>query len=227
MSYKDKEKEKQNKREYYLKNRKKLLEQARERGKKWYRKNRKKVRLQHREYYKNNKEHVSQYHKKWYRINKSRILQRCKKYYQRNKARLQRHHREYNRKNKEKLMQYKRVWKKYRRKINPKYRLDENMRSAIARSLKNKNNGRGWEVLVGYTLKKLMQHLEESFDIKMNWNNYGNYWTVDHIKPRRLFNYASPNDFNFKECWALKNLQPLEKIENIRKGGRLLISDSQ
>jgi len=51
----------------------------------------------------------------------------------------------------------------------------------------------------------------------MNWNNYGNYWAIDHIKPRSLFTYISPNDPEFKKCWSLDNLQPLEKIENIKK----------
>ena len=27
---------------------------------------------------------------------------------------------------------------------------------------------------------------------------------------------------NFKKCWALENLQPLEKIENLKKGSKLL-----
>jgi len=52
----------------------------------------------------------------------------------------------------------------------------------------------------------------------MNWNNYGSYWHVDHIKPVALFNFNAPDDKEFKECWSLENLRPLEKIENIKKG---------
>lgn len=221
MAYRDKEKERQNKKDYYRKNRGKILRRMSFFGKKWYRKNQKKVRLQHREYYKNNKERVSQYHKKWYRINKNEVLQQCKKYYQRNKTRLQQRHREYNRENKKKLMRYKRAWGKYRRKTSPKYRLDENMGSAISRCLKNKKAGQTWKTLVNYTLMELIQHLEKRFDAKMNWENYGSYWAVDHIKPKSLFNYTSPSDSAFKECWSLKNLQPLEKIENIKKKNNL------
>jgi len=92
------------------------------------------------------------------------------------------------------------------------------MGAAIANSLKSKKNGQPWEVLVSYTLGELMRHLEKQFYNKMNWNNYGNYWAVDHITPKSSFNYTSPDDLEFKQCWALKNLQPLEKIENIRKG---------
>ncbi|MDP2926916.1 MAG: hypothetical protein Q8N65_02140 [bacterium] len=221
MAYRNKEKERQNKKAYYQKNKERILKRTSLYGKKWYQKNRKRVRLQHKEYYKNNKERVSQYHKKWYRINKNRILQQCKKYYQRNKIRLQRCHRKYNRENKKKLLRYKGAWGKYQRKTNPKYRLDENMGSAISRCLKDKKAGQTWKTLVNYTLTELIRYLEKRFDAKMNWDNYGSYWVVDHIKPKSSFNYISPSDSAFKECWGLKNLQPLEKIKNMKKHDNL------
>jgi len=107
---------------------------------------------------------------------------------------------------------------KQRREKDPKFRLDQNMGNLIYHSLRSKKAGRKWKTLVNYTLKDLIKHLEEQFDYKMNWENYGNYWHVDHIKPRSLFKYTSPDDLEFKKCWVLENLQPLEKITNIRKG---------
>ena len=103
------------------------------------------------------------------------------------------------------------------RKESPKFRLDDNIRVAIYQSLKGKKAGRRWETLVDYTLEDLIKHLEGQFDDKMNWDNYGSYWTVDHIKPKSLFKYTLPEDLEFKECWALKNLQSLEKTANLRK----------
>lgn len=52
----------------------------------------------------------------------------------------------------------------------------------------------------------------------MNWNNYGSYWWIDHKKPIAAFNYTIPEDQTFKDCWSLANLQPLEKIKNMKKG---------
>ncbi len=52
----------------------------------------------------------------------------------------------------------------------------------------------------------------------MNWENYAIYWEVDHIKPRSLFKYESIDDKEFKECWSLSNLQPLERSINKIKG---------
>ena len=75
---------------------------------------------------------------------------------------------------------------------------------------------------MGYVLKDLIKHLENLFDKNMNWDNYGNYWSIDHIKPQSLFNFTSTEEQSFKDCWALDNLQPLEKITNIRKGNRFI-----
>jgi hypothetical protein len=77
--------------------------------------------------------------------------------------------------------------------------------------------GRHWESLVSYNLNDLVKHLEKQFDDKMNWENYGSYWHIDHIKPKSLFKYVYPEDEDFKKCWSLENLQPLEKIANMRK----------
>ena len=104
------------------------------------------------------------------------------------------------------------------RKESPKYRLDCNMGILICQSLKGKKGGRRWEILVNYTLKDLMEYLESQFDENMMWENYGIYWHVDHIRPRSFFKYTSADDPEFKKCWALENLQPLERIANLRKG---------
>ncbi len=142
-------------------------------------------------------------------------------WYQKNKRKRQQQIRKYNQKNKERLLRWRGEWRKYKRRTDPKYRLNENMGSAISRALKNGKGKQTWKTLVSYTLEDLMEHLEKQFDGKMNWNNYGSYWAVDHLKPRSLFNFTSPDDLEFKKCWALKNLQPLEKIKNIKKGNHL------
>jgi hypothetical protein len=61
----------------------------------------------------------------------------------------------------------------------------------------------------------------------MTMENYGSYWHIDHIKPRSLFTYTSIEDEQFKKCWALSNLQPLEALENIRKGNKYEESTEQ
>ena len=77
---------------------------------------------------------------------------------------------EWQQKNKEKYNSYFRKYSK-----NPKYRLDTSVRYAIWFALSRKKAERSWEKLVGYTLNDLCKYLENRFDDKMSWDNYGSY----------------------------------------------------
>jgi len=101
----------------------------------------------------------------------------------------------------------------------PKNRLSRNTSRVIRKSLKGNKKGYHWENLVSYTLQDLITHLESLFKEGMNWGNMGK-WHIDHIKPISSFNFNSYNDPEFKECWALKNLQPLWEFENKSKGAK-------
>jgi hypothetical protein len=102
-------------------------------------------------------------------------------------------------------------------KKDPKKKLDWNISTEIRKSLKKgiKAN-RSWNELVGYSTDELMNHIEKQFKTGMTWENHGE-WHIDHIKPKCLFKYSSAEDKEFKECWALNNLQPLWAAENLHK----------
>lgn len=137
-------------------------------------------------------------------------------------------HYKYNKKwklnNPEKVRCYLKKWRKKKLK-DVCFRLTSNIRSYISISVNNKGDEykkyklENW---LGYTIEDLKKYLEKKFDNKMNWNNYGKYWSIDHIKPISFFHYKSILDSEFKECWSLENLQPLEKIANIKKGNYFL-----
>lgn len=149
--------------------------------------------------------------KQWEQNNRENAIERQKRWLQRNPEYIKNYMRLPE--TKERINRY---FKKLR-KENPKFRLDCNMGNLIYQALKEKKGGCRWELLVDYTLKDLTERLESQFDDKMTWGNYGNYWHVDHKKPRSLFKYSSPEDPEFKKCWALENLQPLEKTANFKK----------
>ena len=103
-----------------------------------------------------------------------------------------------------------------------KGKLANTMSSRIRKVLKNTKNNYHWESLVGYTACQLKQHLEKQFKEGMTWENYGFYgWHIDHIIPISVFNFSSPDDIDFKRCWALSNLQPLWAKDNIKKHNNL------
>lgn len=110
----------------------------------------------------------------------------------------------------------------YQRKknANPHWKIRNRMHTAIGQSLRGCKSGRSWEKLVGYTLVELVAHLESKFLPGMTWGNIGK-WHIDHKIPRAAFSYTATDDFAFKECWALTNLQPLWALDNFKKGAKM------
>jgi hypothetical protein len=95
-----------------------------------------------------------------------------------------------------------------------KYRCNARLRTAIhAQGAKKTNRTID---LLGCSPIELRQHLEKQFDAKMNWENYGTYWHIDHIKPCASFDLTKPEEQ--RKCFHYSNLQPLEAIANIKKG---------
>lgn len=107
--------------------------------------------------------------------------------------------------------------KEQARKRYHKNKLTFNVSRQIRRSLKSLKNNRHWEEIVGFSLGQLRDHLENKFVEGMSWDNYGR-WHIDHIRPVSSFNFNTCEDYAFKQCWDLSNLQPLWAIDNIIKG---------
>lgn len=105
---------------------------------------------------------------------------------------------------------------------NPARRIHRVMSESIRSILGPKKRYKKWEDLTGYKKTDLLAHLEKQFTDRMNWNNYGSYWEIDHIIPKSLFNIENEESNEFKECWSLSNLQPLEKSLNRAKGNRFI-----
>lgn len=103
----------------------------------------------------------------------------------------------------------------------PKGRLSTNISRNIRASIVNAKGGTHWEELVGFTIDQLKKHLEKRFKPGMTWENYGTYWQIDHKTPVSVFNFEKPEDIDFRLCWSLKNLQPLEAKENNKKRAKI------
>ena len=111
---------------------------------------------------------------------------------------------------------------------SPKYRLTASMRGHIRRSILKwrKCLSEGplfddtwetalrWKFLTGYSLMDLMYQLEELFRPGMTWANYGE-WEIDHRIPVVVFPFSSVSDEAFRDCWAMSNLRPLWKDDNL------------
>ena len=213
----------------------------------WYLKNRERLIQLHREYWNRNKDKLNEKRRKWYKENKDKKREQDRIYYQKNREKILLHVKEYYQNHIDKYKKYRQdtlesrreynrqYWKEHKEEINrrvskrrannPFYRLNRNIGVNIYRSLKNNNgnkNGYHWEKLVGYTLNDLKKHLESQFRDGMSWDNYGE-WHIDHIIPISWWKFNSYTDDEFKKCWALANLQPLWGKENHIKGNRIAL----
>jgi hypothetical protein len=173
---------------------------------------------------------------KWNKANPEKRRIAYRKWWETHKEYVKEAHRQWNLSNAEKK---KEAWKRWRAE-NPeknlasinraakvrlstlKGRLNLRIASAIRSTLKQgTKKNRHWESLVNFTIDQLKAHLEKLFTPEMSWENYGTYWSIDHKIPVAVFNFERPGDIDFRLCWSIKNLQPMEKLTNISKGAKI------
>lgn len=172
----------------------KRVEYCRSYNKKYYQDNSEHLKKYQRNYYQDNKEHYYEYEKE--RNQKSERIEYTNQY-----------NKKYRQENLEKL-------RNFDRKRHEQNKLNRNFSTAIYNALKCNKAEQHWETLVPYNLQQLKEHLELQFDENMSWDNYGEYWEIDHIIPQSLFNIKIAKDKDFQICWSLINLRPLEKSVN-------------
>jgi hypothetical protein len=162
-----------------------------------------------------NPDRVKNNNQKWYSENKEKAIENSYRWQKTNPEKRVKIQRQQHLRNLDNIRE-----RKQRYMLIPKNRLNSNMKSLIGLSLKpGVKAGRRWESLVGYTVMELKEHLEKQFQPGMSWEER-NKWHLDHKKPVAAFNFQSPEDKEFKQCWALENLQPLWAKENESKGAR-------
>ena len=191
-----------------------------ERNRRWKKANRDKVRAARKRYTIKYPEKVKQesivfrqehpdYAKKWYTKHK----EEAKEWWQ-------------NRSEEQKAAkaEYNKNWKNKQYTENTIYRLRIIISTSMMRSIKkNKTNKRLYRYL-GYTIEELKEHLEHQFEDWMNWDNLGltatkekETWQIDHIIPVNTFNIKEIGDEEFRKCWALSNLRPLDSYLNNKR----------
>lgn len=167
-------------------------------------------------YIKNKKKH-NEASKLNYINNKERYLERYKKNRLNNLEEYKEKSREYYLNNKERLIEIGSERDRKRYKNDPLFKLKKLSRSRIYNFLTNidyKKN-KTIEKMIGCSFEELKEHIESKFSDDMSWDNYGE-WHVDHIIP--LCSVETEEDI-IKLC-NYKNLQPLWKEDNLKKGGR-------
>jgi len=74
--------------------------------------------------------------------------------------------------------------------------------------------------LLGLDIISYKEYLSSKFTSKMNWDNYGSYWEIDHIIPISKFNLD--NEYEQKQAFHYTNTQPLTVKQNRSKNNRTI-----
>lgn len=167
---------------------------------------------------------------KYYANNPEKVRTRTAKYFEKNKEERMLKQREYD-KRPERILKEKmrksspayRSWenkyRKDRKQSDIEFRLSVALRNRISMFFRNKTNKPGSAIRdLGCSVNELRSYLESKFTPEMNWDNYGSYWHIDHIKA--LANFTLTDVEQFKQACHYTNLQPLEAGKNIRKSNK-------
>jgi hypothetical protein len=119
----------------------------------------------------------------------------------------------YQEKNKDKL--YKKSTEYHRNKYNtdPNFKMKRLLRDRIGKTISKNKITQKTKELLGCGMDYFKQFIEDKFLPEMSWENHGEIWELDHIKPCASFNLLDIEQQ--KECFHYTNFQPLFKTTEI------------
>jgi hypothetical protein len=139
--------------------------------------------------------------------------ERVKELWQKNNSKKTKEEIKLNNKNQK---EYKKNWNKNYYKNNINYKISQILRIRLLDALKNKKNKIDSSIkLLGCSIEEFKFHIESSFKPEMSWENHGEIWEIDHIKPCASFDLTCEDQQ--KECFHYTNMQPLFKTSDIAK----------
>ena len=165
------------------------------------------IKERRKEYYLKNRDYIRSRQRKYDLENKEKRKEYAEGYWLKNKE----HLKEYARKNIERT----RNWERNRYQTNVNFKLRKNCRNRIRMALKGNFKSASTMELIGCTIEELRKHIESQFKPWMTWKNHG-LWDIEHIKAMSTFDLRCP--VQQLACCHWSNLQPLEHIENLKKG---------
>lgn len=122
-------------------------------------------------------------------------------------------------KNKEKIIARNLHRYRYDIKYNIRSRLSNRLRKMLTKT-GSKSGTRAFE-LFGFSRDELLAHLESRFTAGMTMEALlRGEIHIDHIRPVASFNVTGLDCDDFRQCWALSNLQPLWAKDNLKKGAK-------
>lgn len=204
-------------REYYLKNKARELENH----KKYYSTNKEKCLNIAKNSYTKNKDVINHKKKQNYLQNKEVISSKHKLYHIQNKDKLNQNSKNYRMTHPDKIRQYNKMYGKTRKMSDINFRIGCNLRSRMNAALKANQKAGSSVRDLGCSIPEFKQYIEKKWLVGMTWVNWNKCgWHLDHIIPLSSFDLTKRDQF-LAAC-HYTNFQPLWARDNIKKGNRFL-----
>lgn len=147
----------------------------------------------------------------------------CKKYKKKNKNVISDYNSKYKANHKAETTVYNRIYTKTRKKIDPVFKMKSNLRTRIYYALNGKLKYKTTPELLGCEYDFLKSWFEYQFNEKMNFQNQGSVWHIDHVIPCSKFNLIDSEEQ--KRCFHWSNLKPMVGRENILKTNNIKLDE--
>jgi hypothetical protein len=102
------------------------------------------------------------------------------------------------------LKEQKTEWCKNARNTNMNYRIKKSLAARLRTVLVKTDSTMNY---IGCNIQYLREWFEYNFTDEMNWDNYGSFWSIDHIIPVCKFDLTI--DDEKLKCWNWSNLMPV------------------
>jgi hypothetical protein len=110
------------------------------------------------------------------------------------------------------LKEQKNEWCKNERKTNVNYRIKKSIAARLRNVLEKNDTTMNY---IGCNIQYLREWFEYNFMEEMNWENYGSFWSIDHVIPVNKFNLTDEHEK--MQCWNWTNLMPVTVKYNSSK----------
>ena len=128
---------------------------------------------------------------------------------------------EYFQNNREKIIKQTNEYKIEKMKRDPIFKMERRLRCRIYHAFQKKNLKKKEKTMkyLDCTKSFLRKWFEYQFTEDMSFDNYGEYWHIDHVKPCSSYDLSKEEEVG--ECFCWKNLQPLKGEENLLKSNKV------
>jgi len=160
-----------------------------------------------------------EYMKKYRQRNKEKLKDYIENWRIENVDKFQSGRRNYYEKKKEEIKKKNYEYCKTRKSTDPLYKLSRGIRALILISFRNQFTTKSKKTLeiLDCSFEEFKLHLESQFDDKMNWENQGTYWHMDHIIPIS----SAETEEDVYRLNHYTNFQPLYWLDNLKKSNKI------